>query len=324
MMSAVKGLVVDVITSRFGRAFFRPLMRDRVVIFMLHRFADPARAIRGHDPAIVREAIETLRQARVPILSLRSLVEGLAREEPMEGVVFTVDDGYDDFDTVGAPMFREHDVPVTVFLATDFMDRREWFWWDKLEHALAVSSAAPDRRPCPESTIGEIKRLPEADRLPAVERLVAELGVSLPGQPPPEFSPMSWDRVRSLEASGIDFGPHSVSHPSLARVGEERLAKEIRDSRARLQAELSDPIDVFCYPFGLDEDVSDAACEAVRAAGLAGSVVATGGFVSTRDGRAIDVFRLPRFPFPSAHADLEQVVFGFERFKDLVRAGPRG
>src|SRR4030095_7304130 len=49
-------------------------------------------------------------------------------------VAFTLDDGYEDQATVGAPIFAEYDCPVTTFVTTGFLDRELWFWWDRIEY----------------------------------------------------------------------------------------------------------------------------------------------------------------------------------------------
>src|SRR5690606_15315070 len=99
----------------WAHSALRPLRRDRVAIIMMHRFADAERGIVGHDPAALGKGLASRRSARVPLLSLNELCTALESQEPVEGVVFTVDDGYDDFATVAAPVFGEFDCPVTVF-----------------------------------------------------------------------------------------------------------------------------------------------------------------------------------------------------------------
>src|SRR5712692_5284941 len=51
---------------------------------------------------------------------------------PHNSIAITVDDGYRDFYLHAYPVLRRHSIPATVFLVTDFLDRRGWLWWDQL------------------------------------------------------------------------------------------------------------------------------------------------------------------------------------------------
>src|SRR4030095_2784004 len=51
-------------------------------------------------------------------------------------VAFTLDGGYEDQATVGAPVLSEPDWPVTTLVATGFLDRKLWFWWDRIEYVF--------------------------------------------------------------------------------------------------------------------------------------------------------------------------------------------
>jgi peptidoglycan/xylan/chitin deacetylase (PgdA/CDA1 family) len=63
-------------------------------------------------------------------------------------------------------------------------------------------------------------------------------------------SMLTWDQVREMEAEGIDFGSHTVTHPVLTTIDDERIRVELMCSKDRLQAELDHPIEWFCYPKG--------------------------------------------------------------------------
>ena len=119
---------------------------------------------------------------------------------------------------------------------------------------------------------------------------------------------------------GVDFGPHSVTHPSMASCDTHRVFREIQGSLARLQEELENPLPVFCYPYGLAGDISQTTAEMVREAGLSGAVTAQAGYVTSgrNDGRT-NLFLLPRFGFPDRLTEIQQIVFGAERFKEIVR-----
>src|SRR5262245_38025762 len=119
-------------------ALSRRLLRDRGVIFMLHRFRDPDLGVDGHDPRVLRRALDYLRRHRYELVSLMDLLKRLKnRSQPPRGAIaFTFDDGYQDQATIGAGIFSEFDCPVTTFVTTGFVDRTMWFWWDRIQYVF--------------------------------------------------------------------------------------------------------------------------------------------------------------------------------------------
>ena len=61
---------------------------------------------------------------------------------------------------------------------------------------------------------------------------------------------LTWEQVREMEAAGIDFGSHTVTHPMLTTVDEHRARVELTDSLDRLRREVRRPSRWFCYPKG--------------------------------------------------------------------------
>jgi peptidoglycan/xylan/chitin deacetylase (PgdA/CDA1 family) len=77
--------------------------------------------------------------------------------------------------------------------------------------------------------------------------------------PQPGGPYLSWPQLRALEAAGHEVQSHTVGHPHLTQLPPDRLAAELRDSKARIVSELHHPADVLAYPYGdHDDDVMDA------------------------------------------------------------------
>jgi len=87
---------------------------------------------------------------------------------------------------------------------------------------------------------------------------------------PGELATMDWDALRELAARGLEVGSHTLTHPHLPRLSDAELARELRESRARLEDELRRPCRLLSYPYG-DENprVRAAAREAGYAAAFA-------------------------------------------------------
>jgi peptidoglycan/xylan/chitin deacetylase (PgdA/CDA1 family) len=79
----------------------------------------------------------------------------------------------------------------------------------------------------------------------------------------PELACLGWEELRGLAAAGWEIGSHTCAHPRLPEVVDDgELARELRDSKARLEAELGIPCTSLAYPYG----AVDARVEAAVAA----------------------------------------------------------
>jgi peptidoglycan/xylan/chitin deacetylase (PgdA/CDA1 family) len=297
------------------------LVPDVAPIFMLHRFRDPEIGNSGHDPEALRVNLAWLRSRKFTILPLAELLQRLEEGVPVKrAIAFTVDDGYADFGRVAAPVFAEFDCPVTVYLTTGFLDGQLWLWWDKVALALVAMQRESEVRPMVEA----LKLVPEAEKLDRISALVQESGVQLPLVPPPRFAPLAWDDVRRLSRSGVTFGPHSVTHPTLSRTGAEQLHFEISESWRRVRAEAgAGAVPVFCYPNGDSTDFQAREENAVAACGMRAALSACSGYTSHRDfgaGRPSARFRLSRFGYTGDPSLFIQVASGIEWAKESVRA----
>jgi peptidoglycan/xylan/chitin deacetylase (PgdA/CDA1 family) len=86
----------------------------------------------------------------------------------------------------------------------------------------------------------------------------------LGGPHDPELACLSWEELHGLAEAGWEIGSHTRSHPRLSRLDDERLADELRGSRADCEERLGRPCPSLAYPYG---DVDSRVAEAARAAG---------------------------------------------------------
>lgn len=61
---------------------------------------------------------------------------------------------------------------------------------------------------------------------------------------------MNSDQIKSLVASGNEIGSHSVTHPSLEKISENKLKEELTKSQEDLEKLIDQKIKSFCYPSG--------------------------------------------------------------------------
>lgn len=61
---------------------------------------------------------------------------------------------------------------------------------------------------------------------------------------------MTWDEIRSLHASGMEIGGHTVNHVELTGdLPAAIIQSEIITDKQKIEAEIGEPISTFAYPF---------------------------------------------------------------------------
>ncbi len=225
---------------------------------------------------------------------------------PSRALAITFDDGYADNHDVAMPILRRHGLTATFFVATGFLDGGR-MWNDSVIEAVRrtrqpqlnlAALGASGLSVLPTTTnaertraIGEILRaikyLPVAERLRRVDALVAQAETSLP-----DDLMMTAAQVRGLHNAGMQLGPHTVSHPILARMSNDEARREIVDSKRQLESIIAAPTTVFAYPNGKPtEDYNPDNVAMVRDLGFQAAVSTAWGAAD----RSSSLWELPRF-----------------------------
>lgn len=72
----------------------------------------------------------------------------------------------------------------------------------------------------------------------------------------PGFGPLTWEQVRTMRRSGVEFGAHSHTHRILSLLTKGEQKDEILRSKSILENHLGEEIDLFAYPNGQRPDFS--------------------------------------------------------------------
>ena len=337
----LKQLVASALSSAPVTALAQPLARGVASIFMMHRFHDADRGNAGHDRETLRACLAYLRRNRYDLVALAELVKRLgARDTRLaKTVAFTIDDGYADYATVGAPVFEEFDCPATVFIVSGVTSERGWYWWDRLRVALEtaqrraltldvgsnplvlewtdIASAARAAR----AIVDRMKHVPDGERRRILDAIPALVEADVSSAPPSRYASMTWDEIRQCGKGVTTFGAHTVNHPILARTDDATARAEIETSWHRLQQETTAAIPVFCYPNGGPSDISPRETQILRDVGMSAAVTSQPGYAtpSAFSTNRESPYLVPRFPYGETTTDLVQVVSGVERAKRAVR-----
>jgi peptidoglycan/xylan/chitin deacetylase (PgdA/CDA1 family) len=247
--------------------------RPGLIVLCYHRIGDASAdpfygPIVSATPEAFREQIRRLRDG-YRVIGLEELPRlaghGLRVAGPTALVTF--DDGYRD-NLLARPILAELGVPAAFFLTTAFLDRARLPWWDHVAYAMKQSKRerfaldrpepmAVDRPHSPIALAAVIAAFLRANR-PDDPGLLAHLeeraGVDVADAGAADSLMMSWDDARDLAGAGMSIGSHTVSHPYLARLPEAEQARELIESKERIEGELGRPVEALAYPFGTAAD----------------------------------------------------------------------
>jgi len=62
---------------------------------------------------------------------------------------------------------------------------------------------------------------------------------------------LSWSQIKEMADYGIEFGSHTVSHPRLNELGDEKVEQELTVSKQTIEEHLGKECAHFAYPYGL-------------------------------------------------------------------------
>lgn len=259
--------------------------------------------------------------------AVRALDDGTSL--PTNAVCITFDDGYAD-NLEAARTLQRYGLSATFYITAGCLAGGAPFWPSELR-ALVNSFTTPevelvvDGRPVRfavgspterRATVSALTKLFKGRTIAAREALREQLRAAAgPSQAP---SPMlTWDQVRAMHAMGMVIGSHTMTHPNLPNAGLADAEREIRESKARLEDELSAPVTMFSYPNGgAERYMTPAIAGLVRSAGFAAATTSRNAFA----GPGSDPFALSRIQVSES---LEQVVFALEVERFLFKPRPR-
>ena len=322
----MKKSVLKLMQSAGGFGALRRLNRRSALVLTYHRFAETETEGRV-SAAQFAEHLRYLKE-NYRVLPLWEIVEHLngGKTLPDNAAAITIDDGYKDAYDIAFPILKQARIPATLFVITDFLDRKCWLWTDKARVLAAETTldaaefdgeplklnGAASRRAAASRINERLKRLPDEEKERRLEELQSIFEVGLPELPPAEYAATDWREAGEMDEGGLSIESHTVSHPILTNVTDERLRFELTESKRRLAERLGRETEIFCYPNG---GYDDRAKRAVADAGYKAAVTTQLGF--NRPGS--DPYALKRTDAQPALIDLEQYASGFELAKASLR-----
>ena len=266
-------------------------------------------------PHTFEQQVKTLK-SDYELISLSTLCGWLISDQPVPArtAVITFDDGWADNYEFAFPILRKHGVPATIFVSTDFIESERVFWFQRAaviqkQGALSKPDVVTILERIIQNNAGvngieKIDPVRLGDAFQDVDSFLEQLKVLPPeiidlildefaGVVDVDWSAdkytLTWEQIREMQESGIEFGSHACSHRILPQLTRDEIYRELSVSRSIMEQKLGRTVDLLAYPNGsYDDRVISVARDAGYRAALAVQPAEIGG-------RA-DLFALPRMP----------------------------
>ena len=250
--------------------FLRGLLIDDIRIIAYHRICDIDNL---NDRELVSATSEVFEKQILYIkkhfnaITFEQLIEHLNNNTkiPDNSIIITFDDGFADNYHNAFPILAKHKVPATFFISSGYIGTKKTFWFNEISRRIKsnpgltfsiddVTFKIPDKMELQEELIGDIlgllKKFKNKKRLKIINDISEVL---LDKEPCDQLAlPMTWEQIKEMIASGIEFGSHTVTHPILSMLSSDELHAEIFSSKKEIEKNTGQSITTISYPEGMN------------------------------------------------------------------------
>ena len=269
------------------------------VVFMLHRVSE---RIYGHlpnnehlkiSPEFLEKVIIKYKKAGFSFISLEQLYDIVLGKGDLDKpfVCFTMDDGYLDNYENAYPIFKKHQIPFAIFVATDFPDKKAVLWWYVIEELILNSTEIQlsdgSKYVC--KTFQEkwdtFRYIREKVLLLDQRNIVKELNelfasYNLDWYAPIQTLSMSWEQVKTLTQEPLcTIGSHTVSHVALNKLSMEDLDNEITNGIDIIESHTDYKSAYFAYPYGSEKENGKREYDYIKNSDIKMAFISYGDFV---------------------------------------------
>lgn len=281
-----------------------------MVILFYHRFKkdnDDTSPYKLYVKSFKRQMLHLKRWYNV--ITLDELVEHIKNKEDLKSpsIVITIDDGFKDNYDLAYPILKNLNLPAMIFLTSGFINTQKAPWVDEIGIALAKTklgnlcfpqlfgdevvaiSSTEQKAETLHRIYEKLLYLEHNTKVDLVDTLLSVLNErgDLRAH---ERIMLNWEEIKQMSQNNISFGAHTLTHPTLSKMGPEDAMFEIIESKRIIGKELGTCVRHFAIPNGQNEDFTEALREFCKN-GLFESITTTNfGCVANRS----DPYMLPR------------------------------
>lgn len=264
------------------------------------------------------------------IISLDKAIEYIKNKKnfPPNPLVITFDDGYKNIYKFAYSIIKNYHTLVTVFLATDFIEKNTPLWVDRLEYSInkcqnSLLKSKKQKIKCDKERREKMKNLLEAEKESELRKIELKCGEILNDffTEREVYAPLSWKEVIEMQNSGIEFGAHSQTHAILTKISPKQAREEVKNSKILLETKLGKISQVFSYPNGQKNDFNEEIKEILRNYGFCGGLTTIAGLNNLNS----DPFSLKRLSMDGTNdfvifiVTISGIKFFLQKIKDYAK-----
>ncbi len=218
--------------------------------------------------------------------------------------IITFDDGYKEHYSNAFPILKKHRLCATIFLATEYMEGKKAFWWERVAYSVAKTKKShlkikglnsiklSDKKKALKKILEKLKSMQENKKI----RLISEIESQLQAKAGSLKSiSLTWDQAREMCSSRIEIGSHTATHPILTKISLQEAKSDIIKSIKDIEKKTGTRPIAFAYPNGMQKDMSKELDELLKKLGFAFSISSVYGTEKIRK----NMFRLKRIGISS-------------------------
>lgn len=290
-------------------------------------------------PELIEKTIEFFNAKNYEFISLDQIYSIIINQiKPKKKfVVVTLDDGYSDNYKHAFPIFKKHNIPFAIYVATDFPDHKAILWWYMLENILLSNNQITFDFLDKEYHFDCFSKEEKEVVFTSIRSLILENGSNkdlLFSRLFPNFeqqqmdlieqNALSWAQIIELSHDElVTIGAHTISHRPLSKLSESEAMREIVESKNKIEEKIGKPVDHFAYPYGDSDTCGEREFLLVKQAGYKTATTIRQGNIFR--GYMDFTERLPRIPL-GENTDIEKITnitngihhFGFNYFKRII------
>jgi len=295
----LKTVVSKFITMTGINNFFLNFGNERLNILTYHALCLPEdRSFRWISPAFVTteqfESQMKFIRTRMNPISLSKAVRHLQEKKPFprKSVVVTFDDGYANNLFYGEKILKNFKIPVTVFLATNYIDSNKFFHFDMHR---CIKDFINSKRITDVNLIDQFNSLPDYKTCSVyhfskeIQPLWEQCQAMLTDDHKRLLTPISSLQIREA-CSLFSWGAHTSSHAILSHLSEIERAYEINLSVNVIKNITGNDFIPFSYPNGTINDFSEFDERVLEDCGASCSVTTIPG----KNSLSVPLYRLKR------------------------------
>jgi peptidoglycan/xylan/chitin deacetylase (PgdA/CDA1 family) len=301
--STAKEQVKEIILKSHALGVIGALAPASAVILMYHSVQhDPQKFADSIGLGIAHAASDFDRQMAfvakhcnpVGLDDILSFLQG-SKKLPSRAVAVTFDDGFADNLEVAAPILARYGIPAAFYLTAGLIGTHNAPWYCRLRFSFSrtqkeawaertsgrtyILDSAQARSEALQAAFDNCAPLVGQEQERSVAGTESDLDACLSTDTNGTPFMMNWDQARQLIQQGHIVGSHTMTHPNMAHVRNERaMHDELANSKKRIEDGIGSTIEHFSYPHpALSPQWSEATVAMTRQTGYLSAVTTTPG-----------------------------------------------